>query len=101
MADAPPPPRRELPEQELLQRLAARGQSIANLVGNCTNGHVLGHACNVHALANLSREGTQNFDWPRGTFLIEMLAPDRLRIEWFDTHEPVAGFTAGARVFER
>lgn len=50
---------------------------------------------------NVSREGTPNYDYPRGTLLLEMLAPDRLRTEWFDTHEVVEGFTAGARVFER
>lgn len=50
---------------------------------------------------NITREGTPNFDFPRGTLLVEMLAADRLRIEWFDTHDPVAAFTEGARVFER
>lgn len=50
---------------------------------------------------NITREGTPNLDFPRGTLLVEMLSADRLRIEWFDTHEPVEAFTAGARVFER
>jgi hypothetical protein len=46
--------------------------------------------------------GEFNNDWPGGgTFLIEMLAEDRLRLEWFDTHEPVTEFTAAARVYVR
>jgi hypothetical protein len=50
---------------------------------------------------NSSPMGVINFDWPGGTFLIEMLAEDRLRIEWFDTHEPVTEFTEAARAYER
>jgi hypothetical protein len=34
-----------------------------------------------------------------GSILIEMLDDERLRIEWFDTHEPVAAFTAAARIY--
>jgi hypothetical protein len=46
--------------------------------------------------------GEFTYDWPGGgTFLIEMLAEDRLRLEWFDTHEPVTEFTAAARVYVR
>jgi hypothetical protein len=41
------------------------------------------------------------YDWPAGSFLVEMLAEDRLRIEWFDTHETGMAFTAAARVYVR
>lgn len=41
------------------------------------------------------------FEWPAGTIVVEMLAADRLRIEWFDTHEPVTEFTAASRVYIR
>ncbi|MHB1297761.1 MAG: M23 family metallopeptidase [Gemmatimonadaceae bacterium] len=50
---------------------------------------------------NTSPMGLANYSWPGGTFLVEMLAGDRLRIEWFDTHEPVTEFTAEARVYVR
>lgn len=38
---------------------------------------------------------------PAGTVLVEMPSADRLRIEWFPTHDPVTTFGAGVRVFER
>jgi hypothetical protein len=50
---------------------------------------------------NLTAEGTPNFDFPRGTWLLEMLDAGTLRVEWFDGHETPPGFTAAARVYER
>jgi hypothetical protein len=50
---------------------------------------------------NSSPLGVISYDWPGGTFLIEMLAEDRLRIEWFDTHETGMAFTEAARVYVR
>lgn len=50
---------------------------------------------------NAPQTGEIDHDRPGGTFLVEMLAPDRLRIEWFDTHEPVTEFTDAARVYVR
>lgn len=45
--------------------------------------------------------GNIDHDWPAGSFLIEMLAEDRLRIEWFDTHDLGMVFTEAARVYVR
>jgi hypothetical protein len=33
--------------------------------------------------------------------LVEVLGDDRLRIEWFDTHEPVTAFTGNATTYTR
>jgi hypothetical protein len=50
---------------------------------------------------NLSPDGTPDVGFPRGSWLVEMVAPDRLRIEWFDSHEPPADFTEAALEYER
>lgn len=52
-------------------------------------------------LWNLNAAATANLDWPAGTLLVQVLAGERLRVEWFDTHEPVGGFTTAARMYER
>lgn len=52
-------------------------------------------------LWNLGTDAQPNLDWPGGTILIEMPDDDRLRVEWFDTHEPVAEFTSAARMYTR
>jgi hypothetical protein len=49
----------------------------------------------------LDRDGTPLYSFPHGTVLVEVLAGERLRIEWFDTHDEVTSFTATARVYER
>lgn len=38
---------------------------------------------------------------PAGTLLVELTNPSTLRVEWFDTHDPVTAFTAAARLYER
>ena len=38
---------------------------------------------------------------PRGTLLLQLVDDQTLRIEWFDTHDPVTEFTGAARVYER
>jgi hypothetical protein len=48
-----------------------------------------------------ARDGTPDPDWPKGGVLLEVLADERLRIEWFDTHEEPADFTGAAEVYER
>ncbi len=56
----------------------------------------------VMKLWNLSAQALPNAAGPpAGTFLIRLLAPNRLRMEWFETHAPVSDFTAAAKVFER
>jgi hypothetical protein len=50
---------------------------------------------------NLAPDATPDLDFPRGTWLLEMLDADRLRLESFDGHEAPAGFTAAARIYER
>ncbi|MEX0647452.1 MAG: hypothetical protein WEA56_09935 [Balneolaceae bacterium] len=52
-------------------------------------------------LWNMNREALPNLDWQGGTMLLEMPEPDRLRVEWFDTHDPVEEFTEKAKVFVR
>ena len=36
-----------------------------------------------------------------GTLLIQLLDDVTLRVEWFDTHDPVTAFTTAARIYER
>lgn len=50
---------------------------------------------------NLTPRGTPNFDFPRGTYLLEMVDGETLRLEWFAGHDEPTEFTAGARVYER
>lgn len=38
---------------------------------------------------------------PAGTLLVQLTNPTTLRVEWFDTHDPVTAFTAAARTYER
>ncbi len=52
-------------------------------------------------LWNMGTDALPRYDWPGGTIRMHMTSPDTLRIEWFDTHEPVDNFTAAARVYER
>lgn len=49
-------------------------------------------------------KGTDSFSTnppPEGSILLEMPSDDRLRIEWFNTHEPATEFTAASRLYER
>jgi hypothetical protein len=52
-------------------------------------------------LWNFSPNGRQNLTFPLGSMRVEMLDGRTVRIEWFDTHGSVAGFTSGARIYER
>jgi hypothetical protein len=52
-------------------------------------------------LWRLDQDALPDTDQPHGSILIEMLDEERLRIEWFDTHEPVSAFTAAARIYTR
>ncbi len=52
-------------------------------------------------LWNQASDGGPNLTWPGGTLLVQLTATRTLRMEWFDTHDPVAGFTAAARVYQR
>jgi hypothetical protein len=49
----------------------------------------------------LDRDGRPLADSVEGTILIEVLANERIRIEWFERHDPVTTFTADARIYER
>jgi hypothetical protein len=48
-----------------------------------------------------ARDGTPDGAWPKGGVLLEVLVEERLRIEWFDTHEEPVDFTGAAEVYER
>jgi hypothetical protein len=48
-----------------------------------------------------AREFEPNLGQPQGSVLVEVLGDDRLRIEWFDTHEPVTAFTGNATTYTR
>lgn len=50
---------------------------------------------------NLGTDARPNLDWPGGTLLLQVLEDERLRVEWFDTHDPVGAFTSAARTYER
>lgn len=50
---------------------------------------------------NIGSDARANLTWPGGTILVQVLEGERLRIEWFDTHESVTAFTAAARIYER
>jgi hypothetical protein len=47
------------------------------------------------------KTGLANPEFPHGTFLLQMLSADTLRVEWFATHDVPAGFTDSARVYVR
>ncbi len=49
----------------------------------------------------LGSDGKPNLTWAYGTLLLEMTATKQLKMEWFDSHEPVTAFTAAAREYER
>lgn len=52
-------------------------------------------------LWEIGPDGLPRFDSPQGSILLQVLAADRLKLEWFNTHDPVAAFTAGAWTYER
>jgi hypothetical protein len=52
-------------------------------------------------LWEIGTDGRARPDSPRGTVLVELIDDVTLRIEWFDTHDPVGGFTAAARTYDR
>lgn len=52
-------------------------------------------------LWNMNELATANFSRPGGTVLVEMLGERLLRMEHFNTHAPIADFTAAARRYER
>jgi hypothetical protein len=52
-------------------------------------------------LWNMARDATANLASPAGTLLVQLIGASALRIEWFNTHGLVSGFTAGARTYER
>jgi len=52
-------------------------------------------------LWNLAASAEPNYTWPGGTLLLEMPDAMHLRMQWFSTHEPVAGFTSAAKLFSR
>lgn len=52
-------------------------------------------------LWNLNVEALPNPDWAGGSVLLEMLDQERLRLEWFDTHDALSEFTDEARVYVR
>jgi hypothetical protein len=52
-------------------------------------------------LWEVARDAGPNLDKPRGGLLIEVLPGERMRLEWSNTHEQLAGFTAAASVYER
>jgi hypothetical protein len=54
----------------------------------------------VH-LWQIGRDARPDLERPGGTLLLQMLDGRRLRMEWFNTHELVAGFTAASKVFVR
>ncbi len=49
----------------------------------------------------INRNGGPDYAEPRGGVLVEVQSGERLRIQWFNTHTPVAAFTSGAKVFVR
>ncbi len=52
-------------------------------------------------LWRMGSDARANLAQPAGTVLVEMPSSDRLRIEWFTSHDPVTEFTGAARLFER
>ncbi len=48
-----------------------------------------------------ARDGSPDLDKPLGGVLVQVLADEKLRIEWFDTQEEQTGFTAAAGMYER
>lgn len=52
-------------------------------------------------LWNLALNATPNLAQPAGTLLVQLSGATALRIEWFNTHGAVSGFTGGARMYER
>ncbi len=47
------------------------------------------------------RDGRAMLSSPQGGVLLEVLAGEQMRVEWFDTHVRPPGFTAAAWVYER
>jgi hypothetical protein len=60
-------------------------------------------ASGVVALAawGIEPDGTANYGYPHGTVLVAALGGERIRVEWFDTHDPVTAFTPSSRIYER
>lgn len=52
-------------------------------------------------LWELARDGRADLGDAYGSVLIEVLPDERIRIEWFDTHDPVAAFTDAAVEYVR
>ena len=52
-------------------------------------------------LWTLGPDALPNPAQPAGTLLVELTGPATLRIDWFDTHDPVSAFTGAARTYER
>jgi hypothetical protein len=52
-------------------------------------------------LWNLDADARPNPAWPGGTLLLQLIDDLSLRVEWFDTHDAVPGFTPAARLYER
>ena len=52
-------------------------------------------------LWNIAQDARPNLSQASGTLLVQLLDSLRLRVEWFNTHNPVTAFTAAARMYER
>ena len=52
-------------------------------------------------LWNIAQDARPNLSQPSGTLLVQLVDSLRLRVEWFNTHNPVTAFTAAARMYER
>jgi hypothetical protein len=52
-------------------------------------------------LWSATREGGPDFTRPAGGVRLEVLDGEKLRIEWFDTHDDPGAFTAAAGLYER
>jgi len=52
-------------------------------------------------LWNVGHDGLPDFTSAQGSVLLQVLPNERITLEWFNTHDPVAAFTANARTYER
>jgi hypothetical protein len=52
-------------------------------------------------LWNIALDASPNLSFPAGTVLVHLLSATSLRLEWFNTHGSVAGFTPAAKMYER
>jgi hypothetical protein len=52
-------------------------------------------------LWGIGADALPNTATPAGTLLVELTGAATLRVEWFNTHDPVTAFTAAARLYER